>query len=219
MMDLGMVNIRDQFRIEKVNFPKLSETYIISLVAVGVALNVVLSAVRIMLQLPLFLDQGGMMLVSMLAGPWWGIVTAILSNVVRGLLINPQSLIPVTWLTPITTALVWGFGTKYSMTRSWPKYAILLVVLAFCLSAVTSTWVVYLFGGVTGGGGADLLFAILYKAWGERLPARFWAEFPTSIVDKVILSIIVLSIVRAIPNPEVQKLTPWYKGKVESKKE
>ncbi|MEM3403137.1 MAG: hypothetical protein QXJ17_01095 [Nitrososphaeria archaeon] len=208
-----MVNLKDQFKIEKIDFPKLSETYKISLVAVGIAINVSLVAIRTALNLPVFIDQGGIMLVSMMAGPLWGIITAIVGSVVLGLTVNPSSLIPLLWATPITTALVWGFGTKYSMTKSWPKYAILLVVLAFSLSVVTSPIIVYLFGGVSGSGGADILFTVLYKSWGNMLTARFWAEFPTSIFDKVILSVLVLSIVRAIPRSDVQKLTPWYKEK------
>jgi len=206
-----MVNLKDQFKIEKIKFPKLSETYKISLVAVGIAINVALVAIRTALNLPVFIDQGGMMLVSMIAGPWWGIITAVMGSVVMGLTISPTSLIPLLWATPITTALLWGFGTKYSMTRSWPKYAILLVLLAFCLSVVTSPIIVYLFGGVSGTGGADLLFTVLFKSWGDMLTARFWAEFPTSILDKVILSVLVLSIVRAIPKAEIQRLTPWHK--------
>ena len=208
-----MVNLKDQFKIEKIDFPKLSETYKISLVAVGIAINVALVAIRTALSLPVFIDQGGIMLVSMLAGPWWGIVTAVMGDVVLGLTVSPSSLIPLLWATPITTALIWGFGTKYSMTKSWPKYAILMVLLALCLSIVTSPIIVYLFGGVSGSGGADVLFTVLFKSWGDMLTARFWAEFPTSILDKVILSVLVLSIVRAIPRPEVQKLTPWYKEK------
>lgn len=54
------------------------------LVPVGVSLSVVGYQMSTILKLPIFVDQIGTLLVSMIAGPWVGMVTGLLSNCVTG---------------------------------------------------------------------------------------------------------------------------------------
>jgi len=204
---MGMKNL---IALGKIQMPDIRESYKTALVPVGIAINFVGMILVRTLQLPLFLDQGGIMLVSMTCGPLWGIVTAVINTVVNALTQGPLQWFFI--FTPITTAVIWGFGTKYGMTRRWLTYIILCIALALGLSIVTAPVVVYLFGGL-GGGGVDLVFIAMWKAWGDMLTARFWSEFISSIIDKGILSILVLSIIRAMPIKEFQRVTPWYKEK------
>lgn len=56
------------------------------LVPVGVSISVVGYQMSTILKLPIFVDQIGTILVSMIAGPWVGMVTGLLSNVVNGMI-------------------------------------------------------------------------------------------------------------------------------------
>ncbi|WP_352523458.1 hypothetical protein [Heyndrickxia oleronia] len=58
------------------------------LIPVGVSLNVVGYQLSTILKLPVFVDQIGTIMVSMIAGPWIGLLTGLLGNVVNGML-NP----------------------------------------------------------------------------------------------------------------------------------
>ena len=202
------MGIQDYIALGKIQMPDLRDSYKTALVPVGIALNFVGSTLTRTFQIPLFLDQGGIMLVSMTCGPFWGVITAILNTVVNVLTRGPLSWFFI--FTPITTALIWGFGTKYGMTRRWPTYIILCITLALGLSFVTAPIVVYVYGGL-GGTGVDLIFTAMWTAWGDMLGARFWSEFISSMIDKGILSILVLSILRAMPSKEFQRVTPWFK--------
>lgn len=56
------------------------------LIPVGVSINVVGYQMSQILKLPIFIDQIGTILVSMITGPWVGMVTGLLGNVVNGMI-------------------------------------------------------------------------------------------------------------------------------------
>jgi len=204
------MNLKDLVALGKIRMPDVRESYKVALVPVGVVINIVGFLLTTTLKIPLFLDQGGIMLVAMTCGPLWGIITAVINTIVMSVAFDPLNMFFI--FTPITTALIWGFGTKYGMTRRWLTYIILCVALALGLSIVTAPVVVYVYGGLSGGG-VDLVFLAMYSAWKDLIFSRFWAEFISSMIDKGVLSILVLSILRAMPVKELQRVTPWYTEK------
>src|SRR5919197_331840 len=72
-------------------------TLALALIPRAVALNLALGAVVAALKLPIFLDSVGTILVAALAGPWAGVLTGAISDVVLGILSSPTffAFIPV----------------------------------------------------------------------------------------------------------------------------
>lgn len=125
------------------------------LIPVGVSLGVVGYQLSTILKLPVFVDQIGIYLVGMIAGPWVGMLTGLLGNVVNGML-NPTS---------IPFALVsMGIGFLAGCFSRWNWYKhIAGIIMAAVINVIYSTIAasivqLVLFGGVTGTG-TDLLTA------------------------------------------------------------
>ena len=93
-------------KLHRVKTPTLKPAYIAALLPTGVAINYAGSLLRNMLGVPLFLDSGGTLLVTFIAGPWMGVVCSILQ------------------------ACKIGNVTPASSGQSYEMYAIASVVLA-----------------------------------------------------------------------------------------
>jgi energy-coupling factor transport system substrate-specific component len=83
----------------------------------GIALNVVLGTVVSWMKIPLlFLDTIGTVLISVLFGPWWGVLTGGLTNVVLGATTGASAIF--FGLVNIAIALVVGFiARRYDFTK------------------------------------------------------------------------------------------------------
>ena len=90
-------------KLHRVKTPTLKPAYIAALLPTGVAINYAGSLLRNMLGVPLFLDSGGTLLVTFIAGPWMGVVCAILQACMLALTLGPPSS-PSSWVTPPATA-------------------------------------------------------------------------------------------------------------------
>jgi len=190
---------------EKQEFPELSTTYKAALLPVAVAISIVIPIiVRDVLRIPLFLDTTGIVLVSMIAGPLWAGATAVLQVFVRVLMSGPLAVTGL--LTMGVGALFFGTMVKYGMTKSWKKIAILMVAFAFVLSLCSATTRTLVYGGFTGDP-ADILIAAMVKLTGTIWTSVFTVDFLRSIVDKCIVTAMVISILRGLP-PRFRKLTP-----------
>lgn len=134
------------------------------LIPVGVSLNVVGYQLSTILKLPVFVDQIGTIMVSMIAGPWIGLLTGLLGNVVNGML-NPMAI--AFSVVSMSIGFVSGYLSK------WRFYTNIMGVIVSCLvltviSAFSAAIVtVFLFGGVTGAG-TDLITAT-FLATGQEL--------------------------------------------------
>lgn len=134
------------------------------LIPVGVSLNVVGYQLSTILKLPVFVDQIGTIMVSMIAGPWIGLLTGLLGNVVNGML-NPIAI----GFSVVSMSI--GFVSGY--LSKWKFYTNLFGVIVSCIlltviSAFSAAIVtVFLFGGVTGAG-TDLITAT-FLATGKEL--------------------------------------------------
>jgi len=83
------------------------------LIVVAIAVNIILGQLaRTTLQLPLFLDSIGTILVGALLGPLAGAATGVITNVVWGGLLGSQSALPYA----ITAAFI-GWAAGYAVSR------------------------------------------------------------------------------------------------------
>lgn len=182
------------------------------LIPVGVSINVVGYQMSQILKLPVFIDQIGTILVSMITGPWVGMVTGLLGNVVNGMIY------PTAFGYAIVSMLV-GFVSGFLSRWKWYSNIVGVVIGCALLNVVSSVSaavvMVFMFGGVTGAG-TDLLTAA-FVASGQAL----WNSVLTSnvisgTVNTIVNFAIAWIIVRRIPDRFLVKLNygfPYIKKK------
>lgn len=178
----------------------------ILLIPVGVAINVVGYQLSTILKLPLFLDQIGTTLVAIIAGPWVGLITGGLSNLVSGML-NPVA-IPFATVS-MTVGLITGYLSRWGFFTN-----IFGIIVAVMMHVVLSSFVgtltsIFVFGGVTGTGLDLITGAIL--ASGQEL---FYSVFSSSIISGILTSSITIGVslltVKKIPLRFLSKMNYGY---------
>ncbi len=163
-------------------------------IPIGVAINFVGGQLASLLKLPVYLDTIGTMLTAMLAGPWVGAVTGLLSNVVTGIA-NPVNF----WFIPVNiiVGLVVGFLSRKDMWRGW-KLIISFIIMDLVSLLVATPIVVYVYGGVTGGG-TSLLTAILMATGQSIWASVISVEIIWTTLDRVISYLVAFLIIKVIP--------------------
>ncbi|MBX3047396.1 MAG: hypothetical protein KF698_10400 [Anaerolineales bacterium] len=175
-------------------------TLSITLIAVGIALNLALGTVVLRLGLPLYLDSIGTVLVGALVGPWAGAATGFLSNLVWTLTgLFPQAF---AWagVAAIIGALA-GVFARSGWFNSVGKAAlagIITGVLSAILSAPIAT---YVFGGVVGAG-TDALVAAFRAAGLDALLSNVAQGTFSDPLDKLVTFVVVWSLLLALPARE-----------------
>jgi energy-coupling factor transport system substrate-specific component len=178
--------------------------YVVALVPVAAALNVVGGTINTALSLPTFLDMIGTAVVAIVLGPWWGALTGVISNFAGAFFTGPVN-IPFA-LANVAGALVWGYGVRsLGMGASVPRFFILNVIVALVTSAVAAPIVVFLFGGSTGHS-SDALTAAFVQAGRDVLAAAFASSVIVSLADKIISGFVALAIIEALPADMTQGL-------------
>jgi energy-coupling factor transport system substrate-specific component len=167
------------------------------MIPVAIAINIAVGQLIYTLKIPLYLDSIGTILVGVVAGPWAGALTGLLSNLIWGL-----TGLNVTYAAFAAVAAVIGllaglFGENGWMIRWWK--AILAGVITGLVAALISAPIsAYVFGGVTGAG-TDVTVAIFRGIGFGILPASFAQGVSSDPLDKGITFLLVWLIVRALP--------------------
>jgi len=180
----------------EIKFPKLKPAYLAALLPTCVALNYAGSLIRQMLSVPLFLDTGGTLLATFIGGPVVGLAAAALHAVVMMITYGPIQV----W-TIISTgiiALIVGFSAKKGFTRTWLGLIITLLVLQPFACAASAYIYTYIYGGFSGGG-LDIMHAVFMQATSSIFASSFISELVTGLLDKTVLTIVLMLIFRALP--------------------
>ena len=173
----------------------------ILLIPVGVAINVVGGQLASLLHLPMYLDTIGTIFTGIIAGPWVGAVTGLMTNIVTGIL-NPVNF----WFIHVNVlvGLVTGFMARAGWFTSWWKGLLATVIQAIVSTVASAPVVVYVFGGVTGSG-TSLISAVMIAA-GTSIWASFLSvEIVWTIVDRIISWLISLGVMKVIPDKTLVK--------------
>jgi energy-coupling factor transport system substrate-specific component len=172
-------------------------SYVVALVPVAAALNVVGGTINIALGLPTFLDMIGTAVVAIVLGPWWGALVGVITNIAAAFFTGPVN-VPFA-LVNVAGALVWGYGVRsLGMGATVTRFFILNVIVAFVTSAVAAPIVVFMFGGSTGHS-SDALTAAFVQAGRDVLAAAFASSVVVSLADKIISGFVALAIIEALP--------------------
>jgi energy-coupling factor transport system substrate-specific component len=166
------------------------------LIAFGIALNLTVGQIAIALKIPLYLDSIGTILVAVLVGPYAGIVTGSLANIMAAAVGNP------TMMFFIPVVIVIGAFTGFVARIGWFKRWYLCVlggmfqgVLAAIVSAPISA---YLFGGTMMAGTDALVY--FYRSTGHNiLTSVFYQGLTSDPIDKTVSYLFVFFLLRNIP--------------------
>jgi len=178
----------------------MKKTFILTLIPVAIAINIVGGMLASTLKLPIFLDSIGTMLSAVLLGPWLGALTGLLSNLLQGLLIDPIN-IPFGIVNAVI-GLVVGFLAKKRGFTDYLTPLLAGLILAILAPIIGTPIAVYLFGGVTGGG-IDILYAMFIHQEMGIFTSAFLARIPANLLDKLLSAYLIMFIVRRLP-PSMQ---------------
>ena len=156
------------------------------LIPVGVSLNVVGYQLCTILKLPVFIDQIGTYLVALVAGPWVGLVTGFLGNVVNGML-NPVA-IPY-GLVSMSIGLLAGYFSRFKFFTN----LIGIVIACACLTVVSA-------------GTAALVTAAFLAAGQQLWDSVFSTNIITGSINTVLNFAISYLVVKRIPPRFLVKL-------------
>lgn len=171
-------------------------TYVVALVPVAAALNIVAGAIGSALRLPVFLDMIGTAVVAITIGPWWGALVGVITNVGTATMINPVSL-PFA-AANVAGALIWGYGVRFGFGRTLARYFLLSLIVALGVSIVAVPIYVFVFGGATGAF-SDMMTAAFLAAGQNLWVSVFSSNIIVSVADKVFSAFVALAIVEALP--------------------
>lgn len=172
-------------------------TLVLALIPVAIAINIAIGQIIVLLKLPVYLDSIGTVLVGLLAGPWAGLVTGALTNLIWGLSgLNP-AYTPFFYVAAAIGLLAGVFGNLGWAKKIWLWLAAGLItgVVAAILSAPTAAAI---YGGVTGAG-TDLIVAFLRASGASVIQAAFGQGIVSDPLDKVVTFLVVWLIVVALP--------------------
>jgi energy-coupling factor transport system substrate-specific component len=166
------------------------------LIPVAIAINVVIGQIVVLLKLPVYLDSIGTMIVAAVAGPWAGALTGTLSNIIWGLVIDPNAL---PWF-PV--ALFIGFVTGWcaiaGLFKTWWKVMITGFLVALTAALVSTPIAVYLYGGITASG-SSFITAYLIQTGRDMISAVLSTNFLVEPVDKITTALLAFAIISGLP--------------------
>ncbi|WP_374718054.1 hypothetical protein [Neobacillus sp.] len=173
-----------------------NSSFIVAMIPAGIALNWVANSIVEMLKLPIFLNNIGTVLNAVVLGPIYGIVTALMTNTILGLVVR-WTYVPFALVGAAVALMAYFFFKKGWYKKTWKVLA--AGAIAGAIGAVISTIIsVYVFGGFSGHAN-DIFTAGLVAAGQQIISATFIANLPTTIVDKVLTFWIVYMILKIFP--------------------
>jgi len=167
-------------------------TVTLVLIPVAIAINVVIGEIVVLLKLPVYLDSIGTVLVAVLAGPWAGALTGTLSNIIWGLLIDPNAFpwFPVA----LFIGLVAGICASYGLF----KIIVSGFLIALTAAIVSTPIAVYLYGGITASGSSFITAYLLATGQG-LIQAVLSTNFLVEPVDKIATCLLAWVIIKGLP--------------------
>ncbi|HZQ05675.1 MAG TPA: ECF transporter S component [Anaerolineae bacterium] len=177
--------------------PRIPLTYVVTLVPVAAALNIVGGYINSILHLPIFLDMIGTAVVAIVLGPWWGALVGVITNTVSAFLTGPIAL-PFAACN-VVGALVWGYGVRnLHMGKTFIRYFILNLLVGLFVTLTAVPIYVFVFGGATGHF-SDMMTAAFLAMGQNLIVSVFSSNILVSVADKLIAGFVALAIIEALP--------------------
>ncbi len=177
-------------------------TVTLVLIPVAIAINVVIGQIVVLLRLPVYLDSIGTVLVAILAGPWAGALTGVLSNIIWGITLDPNAFpwFPVNLLIGLTA----GICANYGWFKSWWGVLITGVIIAI-VAAIASAFInVALYGGITASG-SSFLTAYLLASGRGLIESVLATNFIFEPIDKIATCFLAWAVVKGLSSRYVAR--------------
>lgn len=171
-------------------------TVTIALIVVALLINIVAGQIVYVAKIPLYLDTMGTVLVGLVAGPWAGALTGLLSS----LLWIPRGNAIYAWYWPvgIIIGLLAGYFGGLGWFKSWWKWLLAGLITGIVAALPSAFITAQLFGGVTGAG-TDVITAA-FRAMGFSVEmAALGQSLTVDLIDKVVTFFIVWLIIQGLP--------------------
>jgi len=170
-------------------------TMTLVLIPVAIAINVVIGEIVVLLKLPVYLDSIGTVLVGAICGPWAGALTGTLSNVIWGLIIDPNAFpwFPVAFF----IGFVAGWCANFGLFKSWWKVVLTGFLIALTAATVSTPIAVYLYGGITASG-SSFITAYLLATGKSLITSVLSTNFLVEPVDKIATALLAFAIVKGL---------------------
>jgi energy-coupling factor transport system substrate-specific component len=168
-----------------------------ALIPVAIAINIAVGQLVYALKIPLYLDSIGTVLVGVIAGPWAGALTGLLSNLIWGLTGLNVQYAPFAAVAAVIGLLAGLFAESGWFKKIW-KVLVAGLITGLIAAAISAPISAYVFGGVTGGG-QDVLVAIYRGIGFGILPATFAQGVSSDPLDKMVSYLFVWLIIQALP--------------------
>lgn len=176
---------------------KILSTKVIIIIALGVVFNIVLSMLGNTVGGGiLFLDTVGTIFVAAFLGPIPGILTGVLTNLVNGVLVGPTE-IPFL-LVNGAVGLIVGLIAQRQKKYNLPVAIVVGLILAIVAPLIGTPIAIFMFGGLTGSG-MDFMIIWLKTSGQNLFSAVFITKIVDNLADKVISSLLVFVIIKALP--------------------
>ncbi len=172
------------------------DTFQLVFLAFCASLNVGIGAIVGIVKLPIYLDSIGTFIAAALGGWIFGAAAGILSLLISSILITPTALAYVG--TAIVISICVSILVKYKFLKSIPITILGGVFIGIVAAIVSAPITTYFYGGVSLAG-TDAATAF-FKAMGNNLlESVILGGLATDPIDKLATSIIVFSLLKAIP--------------------
>lgn len=170
-------------------------TMTLVLIPVAIAINVIIGQIVSLLKLPVYLDSIGTILVAAICGPWAGALTGTLSNLIWGLLIDPNALpwFPVA----LFIGFVAGWCARFGLFKSWWKVIITGILVAFTAAIVSAPINIGLYGGITASG-SSFITAFLLQTGKSLLTSVLSTNFIVEPIDKIATALLAYAIIKGL---------------------
>jgi energy-coupling factor transport system substrate-specific component len=164
------------------------------LMPVAIAINIVIGQIVVLLKLPVYIDSIGTVLVAVIAGPWAGALTGTLSNIIWGLVVDPNALpwFPVAMVIGFVAGLLANAG----LFKSWWKVVISGLIIAVA-SALTGSVIQVWLGGITASG-SSLFTAYLLETGRGLVEAVLATNFIAEPIDKIATALLAFAIIKGL---------------------
>ena len=175
----------------------------ILLMPVAIAINAVVGNIIAAIKLPIYGDQIGTILISVLAGPWVGLITGLLTNLI--IAISQPTWIPYS-LVAMAIGVSAAMLSRFGMFKTLFKTIISGIIIAIIAGLTTTPIQVYVFGGASVTGSAIISGAFLSSGL-SMLTSVFFASILTDMADKIISVLLVYMLIKSMPSRYLVKFS------------
>ena len=175
---------------------KRNNTFKLIIMAMAVVINIVGAFVAATLKLPIFIDTIGTFLSAFLFGPISGMLTGIVTALINGLTFDPYSL----YFMPVQLVIGIVAGVCYKKNLFKGKYLVLDILITTVIGSIVASIIsAFVFGGITSSG-TSFIVMYLKEAGVNIVTSIFSTQIIFDLVDKAITVLLVLSLIKALPN-------------------